>query len=171
MLVKNNFSVPFKVSVTFPFLYNCLLIKQEVTRSSPVSLLLCHRSNSLVFLDLSIIIIPTKTPLRLKSSAPRVSGGGRGIRVGKQEEAQYEVDTIRRSLPNLQMHVPDTTADHSWSFPFFCFACPLTLPRQRERQLHVLKMISSGRVIEWAAAFKWNWWNGSVRVLTARVCV
>lgn len=31
-----------------------------------------------------------------------------------------------------------------------------------ESRLHVLKIISSVRVIEWAAAFKWNWWNGGV---------
>lgn len=49
--------------------------------------------------------------------------------------------------------------------PFLIIPNLLLLHKSRfppESCLHALKIISSGRVIEWVAVFKWNWWNGGV---------
>ncbi len=107
-------------------------------------------SNTLVYLSLKAWISPTKTPSKLQRSVLMLSGVQKCFQAGRQEEPVI-TDVRRRCMepipfliiPNLLLRL------HKPTFP-------------PESCSHVLKIISSGRVIEWVAVFKWNWWNGGV---------
>lgn len=109
--------------------------------SSTMNLLLCHRSNTWCFFVSKLRSIQRKQP--------------------PSSNAQFEGSRGVEMFPSVRTG----RASHYWSadvqilIPSFLFHKSGFPP---ERRLHVLKIISSGRVIEWVPVFKWNWWNGGV---------